>query len=307
MIRAVITGGSGFIGQALTIHLLSLGWAVTAVVRKAEKLAHLKRQELEVVEADLSHYNSLSNPIAHKADYFFHLAWDGLTPETYSEQGRQLENVSASLQALEAANALSCRKFIFLGSAYELQVPCDTSNGALPSARAPYAIAKLCAAQMCLHRSQQLDLQFNHVLPTGVFGPGDRSHRAPNTVISAFLSGKAPAQLISADTPQDWLYIKDLLRMLTAVAQQGRPYRSYYLGHTVPTTFGNIITTIRDLLLPEAPLQFGTMPDPTAATLREISHTALLEDTGVKADYPFDQAILETASYLRSHPLELSA
>ncbi|MBQ9273904.1 MAG: hypothetical protein IJ228_03755 [Succinivibrio sp.] len=78
------------------------------------------------------------------------------------------------------------------------------------------------------------------------------------------------------------------------------------MGHVKLRHLRDIITAVRDILAPDLPLGFGTMPDPFITDYSRISTTTLLADCGVQADYPFDQAILETADFITSTDPDLA-
>ena len=75
MSKYIVTGASGFIGNALTKKLLANGDEVWAIVRSKDKINNLDSEKLHIIEADFTQYSQLSDMIAGKDfDCFFHLA-----------------------------------------------------------------------------------------------------------------------------------------------------------------------------------------------------------------------------------------
>ena len=51
--KALVTGGTGFLGGALSRRLHSMGWDVTALGRNAAKLDELESEGMRVLQHDL--------------------------------------------------------------------------------------------------------------------------------------------------------------------------------------------------------------------------------------------------------------
>ncbi|MBQ9273489.1 MAG: NAD(P)-dependent oxidoreductase [Succinivibrio sp.] len=206
MSTAVITGASGFIGSALTNHLLSLGWAVTAVVRRAQSLSNLNHPKLKVVELDFERYRELSRLLGPH-DYFFHLAWQDMASVGAVIPEIQLANVSAALRALRAASESGCGKFILTGSVSELQVVAPPlPEVPQPSVKSAYGTCKLTARLLSSALASQLGMPLNTAILANTFGPGDLSTRSSNTLIRAFIHHESP-RLVKGEALNDWLYM----------------------------------------------------------------------------------------------------
>lgn len=295
---AVITGASGFIGKAFTQYLLAQGYNVIAVVRDASKMADVKHEKLLVVEAEFSSYNSLAQ-LTGQADIFYHFAWDGAYGVKTADYEIQLNNIQASCCALLQAAAMGCKKFVLAGTVAELEVREHLDNNvSLPRGTCIYAAAKLCAEFMCKVLAGQNNIQFNCGLFANIIGPGDFSRRSTNTILGCFLQGKAP-KLVKGDGLNDWLYIKDAVRLIEAMGESGQNMKTYYIGHRKLWPLKQIISKARDVVSPEIKLSFGEIPDSFLTNYDYVSTTDLYEDTGCKADYDFDLAINETAEWVR--------
>ena len=136
----VITGGTSFIGLAVTEELLKEGNRVWTAVRPGSpNRGRLPEHEnLIPVEAGLSGMDRLpelleeagwGKPSALKAGslpaggqdgpVFLHMAWDGVGSAGRSDRLVQEENIRCSLEAVKAAARLGCCRFLFSGSQAE--------------------------------------------------------------------------------------------------------------------------------------------------------------------------------------------
>ena len=53
MQKALVTGGTGFTGQALCARLLRDGWSVSSFVRASSRVESLRRMGVECLEVDI--------------------------------------------------------------------------------------------------------------------------------------------------------------------------------------------------------------------------------------------------------------
>lgn len=74
--KALVTGGSGFLGSHLVNALISKGYEVVALVRRKSNLQWLKSLNIKIVFGDVTKEDSISSAV-RGCDYIYHLA--GLT------------------------------------------------------------------------------------------------------------------------------------------------------------------------------------------------------------------------------------
>ncbi len=298
MKTAVVTGATGFIGKAFTRYLLEKGYRVIAVVRDA---SHIDDEfislGLESVEADYTEYDRLAAKIGH-ADIFYHFAWDGVWGKEVGNYTLQMSNVGFACEALMQAVKMGCVKFVFAGTVAELEIrEYLDKNVCRPRIACVYAMAKLTAEMMCKTLASQNGISFNAGLFANTIGPGDYSRRSTNTILKKFLNREAP-QFVKGEGLNDWLYIKDAVRLIEAMGENGVDMKTYYIGHTELRSLRKTIERARDIVAPGLKLDFGTIPDEFLTDYSYISTDELYRDTGCRASYSFTEAIKETAEWV---------
>ncbi len=94
--KALVTGGTGFLGGALVRRLHSMGWHVTALGRSKYVLAKMESQGIQVVQADLADSHAVSRACKNQEVIFhcgaFSSPW-GRAADFYSANVLGTENV----------------------------------------------------------------------------------------------------------------------------------------------------------------------------------------------------------------------
>lgn len=171
--KALVTGGAGFIGSHITRRLLRDGHAVTVVddlsTGRRENLAGC---DVAMVVRDLSH--DPLDDLVKDVDAIFHLAAVPSVPRSVREPLRSHDAAAtATLRLLEAARAAGVGTFVNSSSSSVYgnvaRPPMTETMPTLP--RSPYAVAKLAAEGYTrvfasLHGMRTVSLRYFNV-----FGP----------------------------------------------------------------------------------------------------------------------------------------
>ena len=293
MKTAIVTGAGGFIGGALTQRLLDGGYKVYGVDMNGEYMRRFEDERFIPIEANLSK-TKLSDYITDSVDVLFYLSWGGsLGGKDLYDVDLQMNNVAVAAAVCEDAVRF-VKRFIFASSSYE----------AMKNERHPqhpfniYGIAKRTAADICASVCVRTGMEYNKVILTNTYGVGDRSKKAVNTIITAMLNG-SPLKLVKGDRPNDWMYIDDTVSGLTAAAEYGEPFATYYIGHKEIGTFKEKIISMGETLCPERTFTFGEMQEETFINYDEIRRDSN-DDFIFECTADFKESIIKTANWLKS-------
>ncbi|MEJ7627570.1 MAG: GDP-L-fucose synthase [Ferruginibacter sp.] len=121
------------------------------------------------------------------------------------------DNISIQNNVIHAAHLYDVEKFLFLGSSCiypkNAQQPIKEEyllTGELEATNAPYATAKIAGIGMCQSYNRQYDSNFISVMPTNLYGPGDRYNLQNAHVLPALLRKFHEAKINKKDTVTVW-------------------------------------------------------------------------------------------------------
>lgn len=297
---AIVTGATGFIGEALVRRLICNGVFVYAVSRNAEKLRLFEKDKnVEIICADFKDYLMLDTKIGKSADVFFHCAYAGGFGSTaLKDYNLQLDNTKYTCDAVMAAIQLNCRKFVLASTVNTVEVlTLLKKENFRPRYTCIYSSAKLISALIGKTLSYNNGMSFCTALIAMPYGEKNYADTLPNVVIRQLENGISP-KLIEGNNLYDLIYIDDVTRGLQAIAEKGKNLKDYYLGHRKLFKFRDWMTKMRDIVSPTTKLLFGEYPDSPTVDYDLIDLDALFLETGFECQSDFDESIRKTAKWL---------
>jgi UDP-glucose 4-epimerase len=194
-VKALVTGGGGFIGSNLVRGLLDRGDDVRVLDNFATgNRANLTGLDVEVVEGELRSYERVHNAI-RDVEVVFHLGALGSVPRSVQDPlTSNAVNVDGTLNVLLAARDQGVRRVVFSSSSSVYG-----SSGDLPRTEAmpadpisPYGVAKLAAERYCVSFSRVYESFETVVLRYfNVFGPRQSPSSQYAAVVPLFLTAIA--------------------------------------------------------------------------------------------------------------------
>lgn len=303
MKTAIITGPTGSIGIALINVLIQQNVRVIAVVRPGSARENrIPESELVTkVFCDLSELNRLPDMVPDGADIFYHFGWDGTFGNSRNNMFGQNLNIKYSLDAVEAAAKMGCKKFIGAGSQAEYGRVEGSLSGTVPVfPENGYGMAKLCAGQMTRVMCEEKGIDHIWTRILSIYGPYDGSKTMVMSTIYKLLKGEKPS-CTAGEQKWDYLYSKDAARAMYLLGEKGRSGKVYCIGSGQVKPLKAYIEAIRNETAPEAEIGFGEVPySPKQVMYLCADITDLKNDTGFEPQYTFEQGIKETVMWCRT-------
>jgi UDP-glucose 4-epimerase len=215
--RAVVTGGAGFIGSHVVEALLAHGDEVTVV----DNLATGKRENVPEPARFVEH--DIREPLELDAEVVFHLAAQADVRVSVEDPAYDAQvNVVGTARVLEAARAAGAQViFASTGGAIygECERPAREDDERRPLA--PYGTAKLAAEEYLatynrLYGTEHIALRYGNV-----FGPRQDPHGEAGVVAIFFgrlAEGKALTVFGDGHQTRDYVFVGDVARASLAAA-----------------------------------------------------------------------------------------
>ncbi len=295
MKKCIVTGATGFIGAVLCRELLMEGDEVFTVVRpkspRMRKLialqeeASVAKERLQIIEADFGHIGEALSKAHVRADVFFHLAWNGSAGAEREDFDIQQKNIAYTAEAIRAAKACGCTKFVGAGSQAEYGVVhgVASEDNTVPHPFMMYGAAKLAAYQMGRLLAAQIGIGFVWPRIYSVYGVGENAGTLISYLIETLKKGETP-QLSPCDNMWNFLYIDDCAKVLAALGKNEETEGIYNVASDDTRLLKEFVTELRDTIAPGAKLDFGARTADEKRTFWLESDTGKLKSI-VKLDY----------------------
>jgi UDP-glucose 4-epimerase len=228
--RALVTGGAGFIGSHICQELLSMGHQVIAIDNLANgRIENFKEfgntKNFEFHKIDILDRDGLA-PFFKGIDWVFHMA--GLADIVPSIEKPELYfdvNVKGTLNVLEAAKDSGVKKLIYAASSSSYGIPetFPTPETAPIAPQYPYALTKHLGEELVLHWSQTYKLPTVSLRLFNVYGPRSRTSGTYGAVFGVFLAQKLnnkPYTVVGdGNQTRDFTFVTDVANAFILAAE----------------------------------------------------------------------------------------
>lgn len=228
--KALITGGSGFIGSHLADMLIKSRHEVIVIDNlsggRIGNIQHLLEyqnftfHQLDIV--DLESIESLFNGV----DWVFHLAGKAdIVPSIENPRCYYECNVTGTFNVLESARTAGVKKFVYAASSSSYGVPDYYPTPEIANIRPqyPYALTKYMGEELMLHWAQTYNFPAISLRLFNVYGPRSRTTGVYGAVFGVFLSQKIhnkPFTVVGDGTQtRDFTYVTDVASAFIKAAQ----------------------------------------------------------------------------------------
>jgi len=228
--RALVTGGTGFIGSSIVRELLLAGYEVRALVRHGSDMRNLDGLDIEPVIGDITDPRSLHDAV-NGCTHVFHAA--ALYSFWVTTPGLiERVNVDGTRNVLQVALDARVERVVYTSSVAALAVPSkeapvDESTPVDPRAIiGAYKRSKYAAEQVALEYAAR-GLPVVIVNPSYPVGPRDIKPTPTGQTILDFINHRLPAYV---DTGINVVDVEDVARGHLLAAERGRIGERYILG-----------------------------------------------------------------------------
>ena len=293
--RALVTGGAGFIGSHLTELLLSQGHEVIVIDSlhsgRIKNLAQVfNHPAFAFHQMDIRDQQGLE-PLFCTVDWVFHLAGlADIVPSIENPREYYEVNVTGTLNILECAKKANVKRFIYAASSSSYGIPTlyPTPETSPISPQYPYALTKYLGEELVMHWEKIFDVPALSLRLFNVYGPRSRTSGTYGAVFGVFLAQKLngkPFTVVGDGTQtRDFTFVSDVARAFVCAAESSLSGEVFNVGSSAHYSINTLVKLLggKVVSIPKRPAE----PDCTFAAVAKI-HTLL----GWKANVSFEEGI----------------
>lgn len=307
--RAIVTGGAGFIGSHLVDLLLESGHEVVAVddlsAGRLDNLQQALARGARFEQVSVTDPAGLARVFAG-ARWVFHLAGlADIVPSIQDPLRYHAANADGTVNVLEAARAAGATRLVYAASSscYGLAEEVPTPEDAPIRPMYPYALTKRVGEEYVLHWAKVYGLEALSLRLFNVYGPRSRTTGAYGAVFGVFLAQKLagkPFTVVGDGTQRrDFVHVADVARAFVLAASSSVSGRCYNVGSGAPQSVNRLVELLggEAVHIPKRPGE----PDVTWADIAAIGR-----DLGWKPLVSFEQGVagmLEQVERWRDAPV----
>jgi GDP-L-fucose synthase len=303
--RVLVTGGGGFLGKAVVERLGPRRPA--AVLTPSSRDYDLRDvQQVDAMFTDLA------------PDIVIHLAArvGGIGYNRERPADLYLDNLLMGTYVLDVARRHDTAKTVVIGTicSYPKFTPVPFSEDSLwqgypEETNAPYGIAKLAQLAQLQANRDQYGQNAIYLMPTNLYGPGDKFHPSVSHVIPALIKTIVDAKESGADhivvwgtgaASREFLYVDDAAEGVLLAAEHYDGSDPVNLGSNAELFIRDLVPTLCDILGFEGEVRWDTTK-PDGQPRRAVDGTRAEKLFGFKATTPFDDGLRRTVDWYLDH------
>ena len=275
--KAIVTGGAGFIGSHIAELLVNKNYEVTIIdnfaTGRLENLNKIK-SKIKIINQSVSNYSKIEK-FFKNVDYVFHLAaLADIVPSIENPEIYYDTNVTGTLNILRASKKYNIKKVIYAASASCYGVvknfPTDEKN--IIMTEYPYALTKNLGEQLMVHWSKVFKLSTISLRLFNVYGLRSRTTGAYGAMFGVFLAQKInnkPLTIVgNGKQTRDFTYVTDVAKAFYVSSKSKIFHDVFNVGTGVPTSVNYVANKLggKKIFIPKRPGE----PDKSEANIKKI-------------------------------------
>lgn len=307
--KALVTGGAGFIGSNLVWALVEKGYSVTVVddlsMGKLENLP--KNEKVTFIEHDVCDAEFMHQLLDENFDFIYFLAAIASVADSvanpYSTHKINQEAVVDTLEYLRLKN-LKPKRFLFTSSAAVYgnypELPKKEDGRVQPLT--PYAVDKYAAERFTLDYGDLYGLSTVAIRFFNVFGPRQNPDSPYSGVLSivtkCLLEDKEFTLFGDGQQTRDFVYVKDIVNALIFISENPASHGVYNIGYGQQNSLLSVIRRYEEIAGKQLKLTFA---DPRSGDIAEsLADVQKLTQLGFEAKWGLENGLQEYWDYVCS-------
>jgi UDP-glucose 4-epimerase len=307
-VRALVTGGAGFIGSHLADALVDQGADVVVLDNLATGSLDNVPSQAKMIEGDVADPDDVGQAVAGCEVVFHQAALGSVTRSIERPLDTDRSNVRGTLAVLDGARQAGVRRVVLASSSSVYggarQLPTPEATPLTP--RSPYAVSKLTGEHYArvaweLHGLETVCLRYFNV-----FGPRQRPDSQYAAVIPRFVqaltTGTSPEVHGDGLQSRDFTFVADAVQANLRAASADPTQcagRAYNVACGRPRTLLDLLAVLRDRIGGDIePVHVASRPGDVRQSHADIS--AARRDLGYEPTVSFEEGLARTVEWFHS-------
>ena len=298
--KAIVTGGAGFIGSHVVDALLAEKFEVTVLdnfcTGHPQNIGHIRNQ-IELVECDLTvkgewvkHFDNV--------EWVLHLAaLADIVPSIQHPEMYYTTNVGGTFNVLQAAKEAGVKRLIYAASSscYGIPDQYPTSEQADIRPQYPYALTKRLGEELVLHWALVYGLPSLSLRFFNVYGPRSRTSGTYGAVFGVFLgqklAGKPYTIVGDGEQTRDFTFVTDIAQAIMTSAKSDLTGQIYNVGSGTTVSVNRLVELLsgEKVYIPKRPGE----PDSTFADISKIQ-----SELGWEPQVSIEEGVVELLKHI---------
>ncbi len=317
--KALVTGGTGFLGSALCRELLNGGYHVRVLdsgwrERVAEDLI---AEGVEVLAGDVRDASTVRKA-CEGCEVLWHLAYINGTRFFYEKPGEVLEvAIKGAVNTIDAATDAGVQRYILASSSEVYQepehIPTDESARlVVPDIKNPrysYGGGKIASELLTMHYAKGKGLAGVIFRPHNFYGPNMGFEHVIPEVVRKIVTGSDGLQHAICGVPiqgdgrqtRAFCYIDDGVHGAVLAGEKGQPGEIYHVGTKEEVNIQELVAIIAQIL--GVSVEVIQEAEPPGATRRRCPDVSKLESLGYQAKISLREGLAKTVAWYAEYYL----
>jgi GDP-L-fucose synthase len=303
--HVLVTGGNGFLG--------------TAVLQALDARSPKRVSAPTSADYDLRRVEQVDAMFAEFApDLVIHLAArvGGIGANMARPGELYLDNLLMGTYVIDAARRSGTPKTVVTGTicSYPKHTPVPFHEDSLwqgypEETNAPYGVAKLAQLTQMQANRDEFGQSAIYLLPTNLYGPGDKFHPAVSHVIPALIKKCVDAQESGADHIEVWgtgsasrefLFVEDAAEAIVLASERYDGAEPVNLGTDEEMPIRDLVEIIKTEVGYDGEIRWDTSK-PDGQPRRRVDPSRAKEMFGFQASVPFGEGLRRTVEWYRAN------
>lgn len=264
--KALVTGGAGFIGSHIVDRLLKDGHEVIVLddFSTGHRSNLQENDALTVVEGDISNFDTVKQCM-QGIDWVFHKAAVASVPRTVNDPiGSTAVNYQGTLHLLEAARHNKVKRMVFASSAalYGDEPSLPKVETMCPVTLSPYAVDKLASEFACGMYTKLYGVETVCLRYFNVYGPRQDPSSPYSGVISIFTdklkNKETPTIFGDGKQTRDFVFVSDVVEAnMKAITSENGVGEYYNIATGNKITLNDLLKILSDIYGVEFDVNYG--------------------------------------------------